>query len=107
MLVEAAVATLLIESDPAPFVLQTSLNGFNVSYQLNAYTSSPEKMPCIYAELHQNIQDKCNEADIEILSPTFSALQDGNHSTIPAGYLPENYTPPTFLVQNSGHHQDL
>lgn len=66
-----------------------------------AYTSSPEAMPRIYSDLHQNIQDKCNEADIEILSPTFSALRDGNHSTIPADYLPDAYVSPTFLVQHS------
>jgi small-conductance mechanosensitive channel len=99
VLIDAAKATAHLETDPPPFVLQTSLNDFNVSYQLNAYTSVPEKMPCIYSDLHQNIQDRCNESDIEILSPTFSALRDGNHSTLPADYLPKDYTPPAFLVQ--------
>lgn len=101
VLIDAAKATTNIATDPHPFVLQTSLNDFNVSYQLNAYTSSPEAMPHIYSDLHQNIQDKCNAADIEILSPTFSALRDGNHSTIPANYLPDDYVSPTFLVQHS------
>ena len=100
VLIEAAKITTHIESTPEPFVLQTDLNDFNVSYQLNAYTSLPTKMPRIYSELHQNIQDKCNEADIEILSPHFSALRDGNHSTIPADYLPEDYTSPGFVLQN-------
>jgi small-conductance mechanosensitive channel len=99
VLVEAAKATTHIVSTPEPFVLQTDLNDFNVSYQLNAYTSLPTKMPRIYSELHQNIQDKCNAADIEILSPHFSALRDGNHSTIPADYLPDDYTSPGFVLQ--------
>jgi small-conductance mechanosensitive channel len=99
VLVEAAKATAHIVSTPEPFVLQTDLNDFNVSYQLNAYTSLPTKMPRIYSELHQNIQDKCNAADIEILSPHFSALRDGNHSTIPADYLPDDYTSPGFVLQ--------
>ncbi len=104
VLIAAAKATTHIEAEPIPFVLQTDLNDFNVSYQLNAYTAIPEKMPRIYSELHQNIQDKCNEADIEILSPHFSALRDGNHSTIPANYLPENYTSPGFVMQAPNHH---
>ncbi|RZM79837.1 mechanosensitive ion channel family protein [Leptolyngbya iicbica LK] len=104
VLVEAAKATNHIVSTPEPFVLQTNLNDFNVSYQLNAYTSLPTKMPRIYSELHQNIQDKCNEADIEILSPHFSSLRDGNHSTIPADYLPDDYTSPGFVLQNPSNH---
>lgn len=103
VMIAAAQATHHIEADPQPFVLQTDLNDFNVSYQLNAYTASPTLMPRIYSELHQNIQDKCNEADIEILSPTFSALRDGNHSTIPASYLPEGYRPPSFGVESPKH----
>lgn len=82
-------------------MLQTHLNDFNVSYQLNAYTAQPHLMPLIYSELHQNIQDHCNAAGIEILSPSFSALRDGNPSTIPASYLPEDYSPPGFKVQQS------
>lgn len=103
VLIEAAKATTHIEAEPNPFVLQTDLNDFNVSYQLNAYTAIPEKMPRIYSELHQNIQDKCNEADIEILSPHFSALRDGNHSTLPAKYLPDDYTSPGFVIQAPNH----
>ena len=38
LLIKAALATELIEKDPAPFVFQTSLDDFYVSYQINAYT---------------------------------------------------------------------
>ncbi|NJL49454.1 MAG: mechanosensitive ion channel family protein [Leptolyngbyaceae cyanobacterium SM2_5_2] len=103
VLIEAANITADIEPDPPPFVLQTNLNDFNVSYELNAYTVSPARMPVIYSKLHQNIQDKCNEAGIEILSPAFSALRDGNHSTIPADYLPPDYASPGFVVQGANH----
>ncbi|MGB3201179.1 MAG: mechanosensitive ion channel family protein [Nodosilinea sp.] len=101
VLIEAAKATPDITSTPEPFVLQTALNDFNVSYQLNAYTAFPQKMPAIYSHLHQNIQDFCNAADIEILSPTFSALRDGNHSTRPPAYLPADYVAPPFVVQGT------
>ena len=55
-------------------------------------------MARIYSDLHQNIQDKFNEAGIEIMSPHFSALRDGNQTTIPADYLSESYEPPSFRV---------
>ncbi len=95
---EAALATQFIVSEPPPFVLQTSLDDFYVSYQLNAYTDHPSKMVYIYSELHQNIQDKCNEVGIEIMSPHYKALRDGNHSTIPENYLPEDYQSPAFGI---------
>ena len=98
---EAALATEFIVSEPAPFVLQTSLDDFYVSYQLNAYTDHPSKMVYIYSELHQNIQDKCNEVGIEIMSPHYKALRDGNHSTIPENYLPEDYQSPAFGIQSN------
>lgn len=100
VLVQAAESTSGIVSEPRPFVLQTSLNDFHVSYELNAYSDHPEWMPSIYSELHQNIQDYCNQAGIEILSPAYSAIRDGNHSTVPADYLPTDYTSPTFQIRS-------
>ena len=89
--------------EPKPFVLQTSLDDFYVSYELNAYTNQPQKMAVIYSELHQNIQDKCNEAGIEIMSPHYQSLRDGNATTIPADHLPKDYQAPPFQV---GLHKD-
>ena len=98
VLMEAALATDRILSEPAPFILQTSLDDFYVSYELNSYTNSPLDMATIYSQLHQNIQDKCNEAEIEILSPHYGALRDGNQNTIPENYLPSDYTAPGFRI---------
>ena len=82
-LIEAANRTDLIEKEPLPFVLQTSLDDFYVSYQINAFTKEATKQPLIYSNLHQNIQDTFREAGIEIMSPHYKALRDGNQSTIP------------------------
>lgn len=82
-LILAAGNTAHIMKDPTPFVLQTSLDDFYVSYELNAYTDQPARMASVYSELHQNIQDSFNEAGIEIMSPHYSALRDGNQTTIP------------------------
>ncbi|MBA3924215.1 MAG: mechanosensitive ion channel family protein [Nostocaceae cyanobacterium] len=101
-LIGAAHASQHILQNPAPFVLQTSLDDFYVSYELNAYTNQPAIMAKIYSELHQNIQDKCNEVGIEILSPHYRAVRDGNQNTIPEDYLPSDYVTPRFRIDSLG-----
>ena len=98
-LLNAADRTDLLLKDPKPFVLQTSLDDFYVSYQINAYTKDANKQAGIYSQLHQNIQDCCNEVGIEILSPHYRAARDGNMITIPANYLDKNYKAPSFNVK--------
>jgi len=97
-LIDAALKTDMILETPKPFVLQTSLEDFYVSYQVNAYTREAGKQAIIYSNLHQNIQDVCNERGIEILSPHYRAARDGNKSTIPSDYLPKDYKVPNFNV---------
>ena len=101
LLIGAALATRDIIKDPAPYVLQTALNDFYVAYELNVYTRTPTRMANIYSELHQNIQDKFNEGGIEINSPHYAAVRDGNPTTIPALYLPESYQSPSFRVRTN------
>lgn len=97
-LIDAALRTELLLDEPRPFVLQTSLDDFYVSYQINAYTREAGRQAHVYSNLHQNIQDICNERGIEILSPHYRAARDGNMSTIPAQYLPGDYKAPPFQV---------
>jgi len=99
LLISAAKGTEKILSEPVPFVLQTSLDDFYVSYQLNAYTDNPGGMARIYSELHQRIQDAFNQGGVEILSPHYRALRDGNMVTIPAENLAKTYQAPTFRVE--------
>ncbi len=102
LLIAAAKATPEILEDPAPFVLQTSLDDFYVSYEINAYTRSPAVMARTYSFLHQNIQDRFNEGGVEILSPHYRAQRDGNQVTIPASYLAAGYEAPAFRVSRVG-----
>jgi len=88
LLVAAARRTEHILDEPAPFVLQTSLNDFHVGYQINAYTREANRMAAVLGELHQHIQDAFAEEGVEILSPTYSALRDGGTSTIPRDEVP-------------------
>jgi small-conductance mechanosensitive channel len=97
-LIDAALKTGLILHEPKPFVLQTSLDDFYVSYQINAYIRESNKQAAIYSDLHQNIQDVCNERGIEILSPHYRAARDGNMTTIPVNYLDKEYKVPGFNV---------
>lgn len=97
-LLNAADRTEFLLKEPKPFVLQISLDDFYVSYQINAYTKEPNKQISIYSQLHQNIQDCCNEMGIEILSPHYRAARDGNMTTIPAKYLDKDYKAQSFNV---------
>ena len=96
LLVSAALATKDISKHPRPFVLQSSLDDFYVSYELNAFTLYPQNMQFIYSSLHQNIQDKFNEGGIEINSPHFISVRDGNQVAVPQEFLPKNYQAPLF-----------
>ncbi len=82
LLIDAALATEHILREPRPFVLQTGLNDFHVSYELNAYTRMPSRKVLIYSLLHQNIQDVFDQAGVEILSPGYTSLRDGSPSTV-------------------------
>jgi small-conductance mechanosensitive channel len=99
LLTSAALGAEGVLRDPAPFVLQTALNDFYVSYELNAYTAKPRDMQNIYSVLHQNIQDRFNEAGVEINSPHYASLRDGNETTIPRSYVPKEYKHPVFEVR--------
>lgn len=71
LLLEAARRTPGLLSEPAPFILQTSLDDFYVSYQLNVYCNTPWKMVELYSDLHLNIQDSFNEYGVQIMSPWY------------------------------------
>ena len=98
LLISAAKTTNHIQENPPPFVLQTALNDFYVSYQINAYTDHPHEMAQIYSDLHQNIQDKFNEGGVEIMSPHYAQVRDGNTVTIPETYRPADYIAPGLRI---------
>lgn len=101
LLIKAAARTASILPEPRPFVLQTALSDFYVNYQINAYCADASRMAAIYSELHQNIQDEFNAAGLEIMSPHYSALRDGNTVTIPEPFRGESYRPPAFRIEKT------
>lgn len=66
--------------------------------QLNAHTDQASSMARTYSLLHANIQDSFNEGGVEIMPPHYASLRDGNPTTIPASYLPPEYSAPPFRV---------
>ena len=100
LLIRAALKTEHILNHATPFVLQTALSDFYVSYEINAYTDRPDRLYFVYSELRQNIQDTFNEAGVEIMSPHYAQIRDGNHTTIPNEYLPKGYKAPGLRVEN-------
>jgi len=99
---EAAGRVDGILEEPGPFVLQTALGDYAVSYELNAYTKMPKMMQQLYSQLHCNIQDSFAEAGIEILSPAYHALRDGNLSTIPEPHTPRVSARDAFRIRTLG-----
>lgn len=98
LLIAAARATACVKDEPAPFVLQNALNDFTVAYELNIFTTEARLSLEIMSELHQNIQDQFNQAGIEIMSPHFTSLRDGNNAALPAEYLPKAAAPKGFRI---------
>jgi small-conductance mechanosensitive channel len=98
-LIDAALRTEKVLKSPLPFVLQTGLEDFYVSYQINAYTKESNLLARVYSDLHQHIQDCCFENGIEILSPHYRAARDGNMTTIPPAYLSKDYQVPSFNIR--------
>ncbi len=70
-----------------------------MQYEINAYTNEPKLMVFTYSELHGNIQDCFYAAGVEIMSPIYSALRDGNRTQIPAEFLPADYRPQGFRIE--------
>ncbi|MGA1283862.1 MAG: mechanosensitive ion channel family protein [Prochlorothrix sp.] len=102
-LTQAAYRTELVLKEPPPFVLQISLGASSVVYALKVSTEEPALAEVILSDLYQNIQDCCNEAGIEILAPTYSAIRDGNRSTLREAYLPQDYKTPGFNLRPLGN----
>jgi small-conductance mechanosensitive channel len=83
LMLRAAASVAGISDDPAPRVLQTSLNDFHISYELDACVRDVDRYRETLSELLAAIQDQFAAANVEILSPGYQALRDGSASTVP------------------------
>lgn len=83
LLIDSALATPGVVSQPEPFVLETALSDYYPIYQLHACIRDADRMAHILSELNQHIQDHFAQAGVEIMSPGYTAVRNGNASTIP------------------------
>lgn len=83
LLIAAARSVPGVREEPAPWVLQTALNDFHITYELNACVADVNHYRETLSELLAAIQDQFADAGVEIMSPSYQVLRAGTHSTIP------------------------
>ncbi len=74
-LLTAARRTPQVLAEPAPFIVQTALNDYNVGYSLRVYTSEASASHLTQSALQLAILDSFAEAGIEILSPMYNTVR--------------------------------
>jgi len=74
ILIDAALKTEYVQKKPKPFVLQTKLDDFYASYQINCYTKEVSKLPGIYAALYANIQTGFQEAGLDMTAAHYRVI---------------------------------
>jgi small-conductance mechanosensitive channel len=76
MLLLAARRTPGLRTAPPPFVRQSSLGDFAVTYEINAYCGDAQAMNALYTALHRSIQDVFNEHGVQIMTPAYEGDPD-------------------------------
>ncbi len=98
MLLNAAAQTKGVLQEPAPFVLQRSLDDMCVRYELNAYTEKAETMLRVYSDLHKRVLDAFNEYGVQIMTPSYEGDRE-----VPAVVPKEKwYAPPAKRPGEAG-----
>ena len=83
LMLSAARSVAGITDELEPFVLQTSLNDFHISYELNAFVRDPASYRETLSAVLAALQDQFAAAGVEILSPGYHSIRNGNRSTLP------------------------
>jgi small-conductance mechanosensitive channel len=104
LLIDGARRTEGVLPSPAPYVVQEQLSDYYPCYVLNAYTDRATGLDILLlrSRLNESIQDAFFEGGVEILSPAFTAVRDGNRTAMPPSYLPPDYRAPGFKVERDG-----
>jgi small-conductance mechanosensitive channel len=83
-------------------VIQSELQDFYVRYEVDGYVDDPARQHFILSELNQNVQDVFFAAGVEILSPHYAQLRDGNRPAIPPEHVPADAPVHAFPVELRG-----
>jgi small-conductance mechanosensitive channel len=98
MLLEAAGRTKGLLLDAPPFVLQTALRDFYVTYEINVYCDAPQKMASLYTKIHGNILDVFNEYGVQIMTPAYEGDPDKPKVVLKEGWYAAPARPPQSAV---------
>ena len=80
---QAANQTLGINKKPEPFVLESQLGDYAVTYEIVGNTNDPKRVKFIEAELRRNLLDTFNKAGVEIMSPSVTSIRESDAQMIP------------------------
>lgn len=86
MLLGAARKTRTVRETPAPFVLEVSLNSFDITYELTVFLTGEAPVNAVRAELNRNILDEFNQYGVQIMTPSYVT-----DPPKPAVVAPENW----------------
>ena len=73
MLLNAVKKTPTVRETPAPFVLEVSLDSFQITYELTVFLTGERPIFVVQAELNRNILDEFNEYGVQIMTPAYRA----------------------------------
>jgi small-conductance mechanosensitive channel len=93
----AARRTRGITAAYEPFVLELSLNTFDITYEVNAHIEPGELLFIVSAELNRNILDAFNEFGVQIMTPAYMA-DPQQDKVVPRGRW---YQPPATPTDDS------
>lgn len=71
MLLDAAKSTPSVRETPPPFVLQVSLNSFDITYELTVFLTGEMEIDEARALLNRNILDAFNKYGVQIMTPAY------------------------------------
>jgi small-conductance mechanosensitive channel len=102
LLIEAAGRVEGVEREPVPWVFQSSLNDYHITYEICCVTRRSHEQLLLYGRLHQEIQDAFSRGGVEILSPMYNALRDANAQVLPKEPPGPREAPGGFRVRPTG-----
>jgi len=73
MLLQAGRKTAGVRETPAPFVLEVSLNSFDITYELTVFLEPGFPVNTVRAELNRKILDEFNRYGVQIMTPAYMA----------------------------------
>ncbi len=88
LMLEGAVRTEQIATDPKPYVMEQSFGNYSVEYHLRAWTKTSEGIFESYAALRRNLLDAFADGGVEIMTPTILSHRDASDLAVPVERLP-------------------